>query len=580
MGTWTYRICNALFPTTVATIPQYGVVRRSKHKDSYTRKRHSRRFLSFLPSTVQGWSIMLLSVLLLVYAIDFCSRIQMPGGSSIVPRIHGRFSIGVSSPSRGKRADNLNKFGEEDMPLSGETTSARFAGSITKTASIVPDTQQQVDGEVPSAVSVKVHREAVTSSSDSDTRRRRYKAGAADEGNDPAGEVPMGRRMASLQVPAGGGRLDVSTVKMKYRKLAKAYLAPFSQGIFRHMFFDVLRRRTYALTPPGANKGMQSMMFQIIDKKLYMMDPYEVPKNSKAFYRTRINEIIWILSKLASAGRIKNTEFMVSIHDCVQTVNKPHSYRGAEFEESIPAFTIVSCNFSDNIPFPMWEGEENRGGGFENWDGKMKEYATNRQPWSDKQPQAVFRGGNRPSMFFKNKTDANMHCNEVGRTRLSYLADANPKDLDVSVGGSCGGKHQYLNRMGEKSQQKYKYVVYAEGNCFWADRLNKQVFGPSMIVKQETPCGQFWEPLLTPMTHYVPTDFFFGDLIDKIKWAREHEEKAQEIVRNANEFAANFLSLSGIETYVEVLLDEYTSLLVEPVNKVETGAIEVTNKRV
>jgi Glycosyl transferase family 90 len=387
--------------------------------------------------------------------------------------------------------------------------------------------------------------------------------------------------MTDLQVPADSGRMDEATVKSHYRKLAKAYLATFTQGIYRHMFFDVLRRRTYALTPPGANKGVQSMMFQVIDQKVYMMDPYEVPKNSKPFYRTRINEIIWLLSKLATAGRIKNTEFMVSIHDCVQTVNKPHTYRGATYQESIPSFTIVSCNFSDNIPFPMWEGDATRGGGFSGWDARMQDYGTaSQQPWADKEERAVFRGGNRPSMYFRNKSDSDQHCDRVGRTRLAYLAAEHAGDLDVSVGGSCGGVHRYLQRLDETAQQKFKYVVYAEGNCFWADRLNKQVFGPSLLIKQDTPCGQFWEPLLKPMVHYVQTDFFFDNLIDQVKWARQNDDKVQEIVRNANNFANNFLTLAGISSYVEVLLAEYTALLVEPDVKLEAGAVEVTNKRV
>jgi hypothetical protein len=384
----------------------------------------------------------------------------------------------------------------------------------------------------------------------------------------------------ALRVEGSTGRLDIAEVKSYYRKLSQSYLSTFRTGIHRHMFFDVLRRRTYGLTPPGANKGVQSILFQIIDSRVFIMDPYEVPKNTKPFYRSRINEIIWLLSRMAKSGRIKNTEFLVSIHDCVQTVNKAHSYRGATYEESVPAFTIVTCNFSDNIPFPMWEGGAERGGGFERWDQKMQEFSSNRQPWSEKQALSVFRGGNRPSMYFQNKSDADLQCDKVGRSRLVYLASKNPSFLDVSVGGTCGGVHMMLNRMNEIDQQKYKYVLYAEGNCFWADRLNKQVFGPSLIVKQETPCSQFWEPLLAPMTHYLPTDFFFDNLIEQLEWARSNDDKVQQIVKNANEFAQNFLTLAGIEAYVEVLLSEYTSLLVEPDVKLENGAIDVTDKQV
>ncbi len=226
----------------------------------------------------------------------------------------------------------------------------------------------------------------------------------------------------ALIAPTNTGKLAIDQVKEHYRKLAQYYLQTFAGGIYRQLFFDVLRRRTYALTPPGANKGIQCILFQVIDKRVYMMDPYEVPRNSKPFYRTRINEVIWILSRLAEAGRIKNTEFLMAIHDCVQTVNKPHEYRGAHYQESNPTFTIVSCNFSNNIPFPMWEGSD-RDGGFAEWDEYTKRYGEDTVPWESKKRAAVFRGSNRPSMYFKNKADAEHHCNDVGRTRLIYLSD-------------------------------------------------------------------------------------------------------------------------------------------------------------
>lgn len=386
--------------------------------------------------------------------------------------------------------------------------------------------------------------------------------------------------MDELQVPAGTGKLDKEAVAGYYRKLSQAYLAPFANGIFRQLFFDILRRKTYSLTPPGANKGIQSMLLQVIDNKVYLLDPYEVPKNAKPFYRARINEIIWLLSRLATAGRIRNTEFLIAIHDCVQTVNREHTYRGAHFTESNPVFTIVSCNFSDNIPFPMWEANADRGGGFESWDAYVKDYAVDPTPWASKASKAVFRGGNRPSMYFKDKTMADSQCDHVGRTRLLHLAETDPSAFDVSVGGTCGGKHTSLSRLTWQEQHHYKYVLYAEGNCFWADRMNKQVFGPSAVIKQETPCGQFWEPLLRPFTHYIPTNFFFDDTAAQVAWAVSHDAEVQAVVAAANTFAWNFLTLSGIETYVEVLLDEYTKLLVDPAVKLETGAIDVTGQKV
>lgn len=311
---------------------------------------------------------------------------------------------------------------------------------------------------------------------------------------------------------------------------------------------------------------------------IYMLDPYEVAKHSKAFYRSRIKEMIWLLAKVAKERDTPDTEFLVAIHDCVQTVSKKHTYRGAHYMESSPTFTIVACNFSDNVPFPMWEGDVQRGGGLRGWDVKMKEYGESHTgSWAEKKDQAVFRGGYRASMYFGEKKEAFSRCDDVGRSRLAYLAQEHPELYDVSIGGKCGKKGHTMSRLSEKEHHSFKYILYAEGNCFWADRLNKQVFGPSAIIKQETPCGQFWEPLLRPMTHYIPTDFFFTDTTERITWANENNDEAEKIVKNANEFAHNFLSLNGIESYVEVLLREYTKLLKVKHVQVERGSIEVTN---
>lgn len=79
------------------------------------------------------------------------------------------------------------------------------------------------------------------------------------------GPHPMNRNMSELQVPSDAA-LDDSTVREHYGKLVKAYLAPFVDGITRKSFFEILRRRTYSLAPPGSNKGIQTLLFQLLDK--------------------------------------------------------------------------------------------------------------------------------------------------------------------------------------------------------------------------------------------------------------------------------------------------------------------------
>jgi len=389
---------------------------------------------------------------------------------------------------------------------------------------------------------------------------------------------PFSRKREDLMVPPDVKAYTTQDVANAYRTLAKAYLAPFSSGIRRAHFFEILKRRTYSLTPPGANKGIQSILFQIENKKVYMLDPYEITK-SKNFYKTRVNELVWILSKLASENRLPRVEFLAVVHDCIQTAHKEHKYRGPTYLESLPAFTIVTCNFSDNIPFPMWEGDDDRGGGYLAWNSKMKEYSVDPYPWKEKKPIAVFRGGLRPSMYFETKKEANLRCEEAGRSRLEFLSRAFPSLFDVSVSGQCRDKSYSLKHMEPREHHQYKYIAYMEGNCFWADRINRQLFGPSAVLKQETPCGQFFEPLLRPHAHYIPTDFFLSDTVLALEWAKSHDAHVMRIVENANAFASKFLSLEGIEIYVEEVLKEYAGMLLNKEFLIEAGAVDVTNQK-
>lgn len=78
------------------------------------------------------------------------------------------------------------------------------------------------------------------------------------------GPHPMNRNIEELQVPADSGELNEQFVSSQYEKLVKAYLAPFTKGIRRNSFFEILRRRTYSLSPPGSSKGVQTLLFQLI----------------------------------------------------------------------------------------------------------------------------------------------------------------------------------------------------------------------------------------------------------------------------------------------------------------------------
>lgn len=129
------------------------------------------------------------------------------------------------------------------------------------------------------------------------------------------------------------------------------FQAPFKAGIWRRGFLEVLERRVLKDMPKLAAKGTATVLFQIKNKRtvigfspynyctrscwealyssdrlkshlddtvslvsgVYMLDPHDVTHvPEKGFYRDRLNEIVWIISKLTLKGRIADTEFLVS----------------------------------------------------------------------------------------------------------------------------------------------------------------------------------------------------------------------------------------------------------------------------
>ncbi|GJQ15003.1 hypothetical protein GpartN1_g6794.t1 [Galdieria partita] len=356
------------------------------------------------------------------------------------------------------------------------------------------------------------------------------------------------------------------TVAKSLKSLVDKYLEPFLGGVSQEQYMEVLQRNTYAVTPKGANKGVSCVLIQIVDHEIYVLDPYQITSSGKALYRNRLEQALVLIQKLLEKKSLPNVEFVLSLHDCVQTVSKPHHYRVAKYIESRPIFTVIHCNFSDNLPFPMLEGSSNRGD-WKSWDTSYS------IPWNKKSNQAVFRGGLRDSSYFQSREEAQRKCLDIGRGKLLHLQEKRGDLLNISVGGRCF-KSYVLNRMSFEQQQQFKYNIYAEGNCFWADRLAKQLFASFVTIKQETPCGVYFEPLLRPMTHYIPTNYMFDDLIEKIEWAQAHDDQVKQIMQQANQWASQYLSFSAVLTFVELLLREYASLLQQPIS-INREAIKV-----
>ena len=79
----------------------------------------------------------------------------------------------------------------------------------------------------------------------------------------------------------------------------------------------------------------------------------------------------------------------------------------------------------------------------------------------------------------------------------------------------------------------------------------------------ELTSGQGKHSLLVPQSARFPLPRF-SDLPEKIRWAQDHDEEAQRMVKSANGFAAYACTWSGRRLYWALLLLKYQVAMAEP----------------
>lgn len=234
----------------------------------------------------------------------------------------------------------------------------------------------------------------------------------------------------------------------------------------------------------------------------------------------------------------------------------------------LPALTLVGCAGSHNIPFPVFDvRSHDLNESLPNWDTVVTDtLEPNRasRPWNTRDSRAVFRGQTKgQSCWSRDRRDgiAAQHglfdlqgLPACGRRRLHVLASMWPRRFDVAY------DHIPLLR-----QEDYRYQIYAEGHCGWADRLRFILFFKIGLFLQETFCREFFSLGLQPWIHYLPIDYHFDNLVEIHEWAETHVAALERIITNMNAYAAAMLSGTSIRSYaISVLIELSLSLRYKP----------------
>ena len=117
---------------------------------------------------------------------------------------------------------------------------------------------------------------------------------------------------------------------------------------------------------------------------------------------------------------------------------------------------------------------------------------------------------------------------------------------------------EYFGRtMSISEQLQYKYQLLIDGNSCAYSRSYWQLFSNCVIFKQSSPDIQWFYGALQPYVHYIPLEQDLSDLVEKILWARSHDDEAKTIMLNARNFAEANLTREQVHYYLYLVLKEY-----------------------
>lgn len=109
---------------------------------------------------------------------------------------------------------------------------------------------------------------------------------------------------------------------------------------------------------------------------------------------------------------------------------------------------------------------------------------------------------------------------------------------------------------------KHKYQLNIDGTVA-AYRFPYLLAGDSVVLKQDSPYYEHFYKRLSPWKHYIPFKRDLSDLLEKIQWARDHDEEAHEIAQNAQAFARENLHPAEILCYHVKLFEGLSKRLKE-----------------
>lgn len=297
---------------------------------------------------------------------------------------------------------------------------------------------------------------------------------------------------------------------------------------------------------------------------------------------TNVGNIKNMLEELCACRKIPDIEFFINRRDFpILTRDSTEPYNNIwdsmnqplishNYNKYIPILSMSNTKRYADILIPTFEDWARVQSHENKWFPKTCRDYTEvfDTPWENKYPTAVFRGAN---------TGCGVTIDTNLRLKVAYLSITTSPDennipyLDAGITNwnlrprKLQGK-KYLqtieknklpfglvNNLTPKEQSTYKYIINIDGHVT-AFRLSLELNMGSVILLAKSEWKIWYSDLLQPYKHYVPVKEDLSDLIDQIKWCRNHDEECKQIVYNAKSFYNTYIQKNGILDYMQKIL--------------------------
>ncbi len=116
------------------------------------------------------------------------------------------------------------------------------------------------------------------------------------------------------------------------------------------------------------------------------------------------------------------------------------------------------------------------------------------------------------------------------------------------------------DRMSIIDHTQFKYQIIIDGKTCTYPGTQWRLYSGCLSLMQKSKNEMWFFRELVPYVHYVPVENDMSDLIEKVLWARENDDKAKEIAMNAKQFDQTHLMPEHILLYCYHILRKYASL--------------------